>query len=291
MSDRSMTRRQFLRRSAGAVAIGGAGALGYTWRIEPHWVSITTRDLPIAMLPAALQARTLIHLSDIHVGTVVNDEYLINTFAQAAEFKPDILVLTGDLMSYDRPKRIEHTLRVLSKLPMPSLGIFTVLGNHDYGNQLRLNKVADELVNRLDREGHTVLRDQCTEVEGLTIAGLDDYRSWSFNPHRALGRLLPDRPNLVLCHNPDIADEDVWSGYKGWILCGHTHGGQCRVPFLGPPILPVRNRRYSEGEIDLYDGRTMYINRGLGYLKRLRFGVRPEITVFTLRRDDSPAVD
>ena len=63
-----------------------------------------------------------------------------------------------------------------------------------------------------------------------------------------------------------------------------THGGQCKPPFLPPPILPVKNRRCTRGEIDLGDGRRLCINAGLGYVKRVRFGVRPEIATFTQRK-------
>jgi hypothetical protein len=94
--------------------------------------------------------------------------------------------------------------------------------------------------------------------------------------------LNPAEAALVLCHNPDAADEPVWAGYRGWILAGHTHGGQCKPPFLPPPLLPVKNRRYTCGAFDLGDGRNLYISRGLGYLRRVRFGVRPEITLFRL---------
>jgi len=100
------------------------------------------------------------------------------------------------------------------------------------------------------------------------------------------GEVLAESSNqsaeLVLCHNPDAADEDFWHGYRGWILAGHTHGGQCKPPFFPPPRLPVKNPRYTAVEFDLFDGRTMYINRGLGHLLRVRFNVRPEITIFRL---------
>jgi len=88
--------------------------------------------------------------------------------------------------------------------------------------------------------------------------------------------------NVVLCHNPDVCDLNVWNGYKGWILSRHTHGGQCKPPFLKPPLLPVRNKNYAAGEVDLQDGRRLYINRALGHLWQVRFNVRPEITIFTL---------
>jgi predicted MPP superfamily phosphohydrolase len=88
----------------------------------------------------------------------------------------------------------------------------------------------------------------------------------------------------VLSHNPDTVDEPGWGRYAGWILAGHTHGGQCKPPFLPPPLLPVRNRRYTAGEFTLSGGRRMYISRGIGHLQRVRFNVRPEVTVFHLDR-------
>jgi predicted MPP superfamily phosphohydrolase len=94
-----------------------------------------------------------------------------------------------------------------------------------------------------------------------------------------------------LCHNPDAADLPVWGNHRGWILCGHTHGGQCKPPFLPPPLLPVKNRKYTAGVIDLSWHRHMYINRGLGHLLRVRFNVRPEVTVFRLARaKDQPEI-
>ena len=74
----------------------------------------------------------------------------------------------------------------------------------------------------------------------------------------------------------------MWGDYSGWILSGHTHRGQCKPPFLTPPMLP-RNKIYTAGEIDLKDGRRLYINRALGHLWPVRFNVRPEITIFELR--------
>ena len=79
-------------------------------------------------------------------------------------------------------------------------------------------------------------------------------------------------------------DCEVGQGYEGWILAGHTHGGQCKPPFLPPPLLPVKNRRYVAGEYALAGSRSLYINRGVGHLMQVRFNVRPEITVFQLAK-------
>ena len=89
----------------------------------------------------------------------------------------------------------------------------------------------------------------------------------------------------MLCHNPDVLDEPI-SGVicEGGCSPGHTHGGQCKPPFLPPPLLPVRNRRYTAGTFAVGAGRTLYINRGLGHLIQVRFNARPELTLFTLER-------
>jgi predicted MPP superfamily phosphohydrolase len=90
--------------------------------------------------------------------------------------------------------------------------------------------------------------------------------------------------NIVLAHNPDVCDLDIWNDYDGWILSGHTHGGQCKPPFLPPPMLPVQNKKYTAGRFELSGERTLYINRALGHLWQVRFNVPPEITIFTLQK-------
>ena len=72
-----------------------------------------------------------------------------------------------------------------------------------------------------------------------------------------------------------------WDGFEGWILAGHTHGGQIRIPFVGPLRLPVVNRQWDQGLFEL--GRTrFYVSRGVGYLRKMRFFCRPEVPVFRL---------
>jgi len=128
----------------------------------------------------------------------------------------------------------------------------------------------------------SVLRNQQENFEGLNIIGLDDYWATNFHPEKIMTQVNNSEANLILNHNPDVADLDVWNGYEGWILSGHTHGGQCKPPFLEPPMLPVKNKNYSAGKFDLGDGRHMYINRALGNLWQVRFNARPEITLFEL---------
>ena len=272
------TRRRFL---AGLVAAPIVTAL-YTWRIEPTWVEFVHRDLPIANLPSGLVGKTLVQLSDIHIGSQVADDHITDVFARVAALQPDIVVHTGDLITYAGPKTLEKARTLLGAFPRGKLGTFATLGNHDYGKRWSEPEVARQVAGLLDHAGCTVLRNQQAEVAGLKIIGLDDLWGRQFRPQLVLPQLAPGEPALVLSHNPDTCDRPGWSGYRGWILAGHTHGGQCKPPFLPPPLLPVRNRRYTAGAFDLGDGRNLYINRGVGHLLRVRFNVRPEVTVFRL---------
>ncbi|MCB0018328.1 MAG: metallophosphoesterase [Anaerolineales bacterium] len=277
-----ITRRMFLQ-AFGATALSGASTWVYSRHIEPQWVEFVPRSLPIRHLPPALVGKTVLQLSDIHIGNRYDWSYLPDVWADAAILKPDIVLYTGDFVSYETAEQLEQLEEALASAPQGTLGSFAILGNHDYGHGWSQLDVADAVVSRLANHGIRTLRNETATVAGLNITGLDDFWSPNYNPAEALAKLDANAANLVLCHNPDVVDEPIWAGYEGWILSGHTHGGQVKPPFLPPPVLPVRNKRYTAGHIDLGDGRQLYINRALGHLWQIRFNVRPEVTVFTLR--------
>ncbi len=274
-----LTRRRFLRLAA---VIGGSGL--YAWRIEPHWVEVVRRDLAIAGLPSALEGQTLVQLSDLHVGDQVDDDFLRGSFDLVNKLEPAFVAITGDFMTCRGDEQLARTLRVLERLRPGRLGTVAVLGNHDYCLRFPRVDVAGRLADGLRDQGVTVLRNQRRTLGGLTFVGLDDLWRGRFDVRQALAGLTATEPAVTLCHNPDGADQPGWGDYQGWILAGHTHGGQCRLPFLPPFRVPVKNKRYVAGDIDLGDGRRMYINRALGHLLRVRFNVRPEITAFRLTR-------
>jgi predicted MPP superfamily phosphohydrolase len=274
-----ITRRGFL---AGSIAAAGTGF--YTWRIEPHWYEVVERELPIAGLPAELNGKRLVQLNDLHVGGRVDSAYLKSALKHVGRMEADLIALVGDFMTCHGSEYVDEVARVMESLPTAKLGNFAVLGNHDYGSDSWSDtQAAAALVRRLTQAGITVLKNDSREVAGLQIFGVDDVWGPDFSLRRALAKYDSAKPALMLCHNPDGCDHDGWKDFRGWILSGHTHGGQCRLPFCDPPILPVGNRRYVAGEYALDDGRMLYINRGLGHHLRVRFMVRPEITVFTLR--------
>ncbi len=303
-----LTRRQFLALGGAAVATA-AGVPLYAWQVEPHWVELVHRVLPLENLPPALDGRTLLQISDMHVGHRVSSDYLIETLDRARELAPDFVVFTGDFVTYRSAAEYRELARVMRHAPNGKLGTVGALGNHDYGFGWRHIEVADEISRVLADAGVVVLRNDVHAVAGIQFAGLADYWSPEFGPRHgmppagalvapnpsryaragtdasgALRLLAPDTATVVLSHNPDVQDLPIWNGVRGWVLAGHTHGGQVKPPFLPPPVLPVKNKRYTAGAFHVGPGRTMYINRGLGFLIQVRLDVRPELTLFTLTR-------
>ena len=274
-----LSRRSFLALSG----IGAAAGVGlYTWRVEPHRLEIVRRPLRIASLPPRLAGKSLVQISDLHVGPRVADDYVTATFRRIEALRPDIVVFTGDFISYHEGWAAQAE-PVYARFPKGRLATLAVLGNHDYGPAWSHPEIAAQVASLVESLGIAVLRNSVREVEGLRIAGLDDLWAHQFRPEAALRAVASRGASIVLSHNPDTVDLGGWEGYEGWILSGHTHGGQCKPPFLPPPLLPVRNRRYTCGEFSLSGNRRLYMSRGVGHLLQVRFNVRPEVTVFELR--------
>ncbi len=277
-----MKRRKFIKKSflgaVGASIIGGM----YSWQIEPFWLEFVKVKMNIKNLPNHLKGKTLMQISDVHVGNRFDYQYIIDSFIKAQKHNPDFVVYTGDFVSYDNKEQLKQLKEVFKHVVKGKMGTVGVLGNHDYGEDWSEQHVADDITSILKDAGISILNNEQKNISGLNIIGLDDYWGLNFNPQKIMNQLNHENANLVLCHNPDVCDLNVWNQYKGWILSGHTHGGQVKPPFLNPLILPVKNKKYSAGKIDLQDGRTLYINRALGHLLQVRFNVRPEITIFEL---------
>jgi uncharacterized protein len=212
----------------------------------------------------------------------MSEDYLLDTFRRVAALKPDIVVFTGDLMSWHEGWP-DYVGAVYQHAPRGTIATIASLGNHDYGHNWSDLAVATRMVDVLRACGISVLRNEVHDAAGLQVIGLDELWSGRFNPPAILGQIDPRRAAIALSHNPDSVDLPVWGSFEGWILAGHTHGGQCKPPFLPPPILPVRNKRYTSGEFQLEGNRQLYISRGVGHLMSVRFNVRPEVTMFELQ--------
>jgi len=278
-----MNRRTFTK---GALAIGSASIFTglYTWQIEPFWLEFVETKMQVKNLPGELEGKTLMQISDMHIGNRFDYNFISQSFKKAQKLNPDFVVYTGDFVNWESRQQLDQLEEVFQLAVKGRIGTLGILGNHDYGRNWSEDWVANSVNEFLEAKGIQMLRNEQKDLNGLNFIGIDDYWATNFNPSKVLSKINPKQANITLCHNPDVVDLGIWNGYDSWILSGHTHGGQCKPPFLDPPMLPVKNKDYSAGLFQLPAGRKLYINRALGHLWQVRFNVRPEITVFHLEK-------
>ncbi len=141
--------------------LSGPALVGvYAWRIEPHWLELVRRPLPVAGLPRDLAGRVLAQVSDVHVGARVDGAYLADSLERLAALRPDFVVLTGDFVQYSAAAGLDELRALLQGLPLGRLGTAAVLGNHDYGRNWAEREVGDAVARTLGAAGATVLRNK-----------------------------------------------------------------------------------------------------------------------------------
>ncbi len=280
-----ISRRKFFRRSA---VVATAVAAAYAVGVEPRWVSIERRELPVPNLPESLSGKIAVQISDLHIGSRVADDYLRSQFDYIKSLSPDFVFFTGDFLDSPSDWHLAKAKPFLKEFPRGNLGTACVLGNHDFGSQssdlTKYFKNTSRLVDLFEQADLNLLIDQSVNLGGLHVAGLRDLWMGGFDKQAAALTIesVASQPSIVLSHNPDTVDLPIWDNYQSWVLCGHTHGGQCNFPLVGAPVLPVANKRYVSGSYEIEGGHKMYISRGVGHTHRVRFMARPEITIFDL---------
>ncbi|MDO8302261.1 MAG: metallophosphoesterase [Sedimentisphaerales bacterium] len=244
-----------------------------------EWLEVVELDLAIPNLPPQFEGKRIVHISDLHCGRTVSKKYLQGCIERINQLEPDIIVLTGDYVTYDTHGRFQSKVAQLLGGLHSSLGVYACLGNHDYGkHRLKRNYSPQEFVKGLHHSNVRVLRNQAMALkirrEKLWLVGLGDLLCDDCDPHKAFATVPSDAATITLVHNPEAVDylEHVAAET---IMCGHTHGAKMEG------ANPTRKHRFRAGLFDV-KGKKLYVNRGLGRLGRPRFNCRPEITVYTL---------
>lgn len=285
---REMTRRVFIKRMAiaGAGVLGAGGAAHWSTQIEPTWIDVRRVELPIARLHPAFDGWTLAQISDLHIGGWMTRERLQYVVHRVNKLQPDLIAITGDFVTHAPQGHSEVIRQVLSTLK-PQYGVFGVLGNHDHWTHARTikNILKKSGVQELENSFHTIRRDGGV----LRLCGLDDAWVGAADVSQLLQKLPDKGAAILLAHEPDFADDYAKANRFDVHLAGHTHGGQIRVPFVGPIHLPRYGEKYHTGRYRVGStpnsrALTLYVNRGVGMVwPYVRFHCRPEITLFTLR--------
>ena len=268
-------------------ALVAAGAGAAAWGLfESQWVERRRLDIDVSGLPAVLEGLTILHVSDLHAGTPsLNMRAFRKSVDFALETRPDLIALTGDIVSHPRASR--PVIAELERL-RPPLGIVAVLGNHDVGaSNDPFSRGA--MIEDWGEAPVTLLRGEtrAIEVRGVRIeVGGLDAAAWVGGRARPSGELFSDAADLrlLLAHFPEAAEE-LAPGSADLVLCGHLHGGQICLPTpRGKLRLAHGVHRFREG---IYRDRatTVVITRGLGTtLVPFRVAARPEVSLLRLRR-------
>ncbi len=269
---------------AGAVALGVGSYAGSYGR---HELEVTERTLPILDLPDPFVGMRLVQISDLHTEEFTEPSYIEEVVRQINRLDPEMVLITGDFISRGpAPERVAYraagvAAEVLSGLKAPRVA---VLGNHD------VSVNAGMVVRELQAHGTPVLVDSFLplerKMERLYICGSDDAGTRVPDPSMAIPA-DPRAPVIYLVHEPDYID--IFVNHPRFplvdvMLSGHSHGGQVRLPLLGPLVLPPMGKRYVEG-LYRFDKLQLYVNRGIGTVGLpFRLNCPSEITHFTLTR-------
>jgi len=286
----SPSRRLFLERTA-AVAVASpfvAGAYGtFYGRLNLETTHHRTR---LPRLPAAFEGFRIAQLSDIHIGPFMTQEQIRKYVAIANSLKPDLIVLTGDFVTFD-PTTQHDVVEALSGLRAP-YGVWGSLGNHDAWARVEASitrAFADARIRILRHEAVPIV----AGADSFNLIGVDFQTLRPFGPSPTVRRFLegvdrlmaPDHVNILMSHNPDTFDRAAELGID-LSLAGHTHGGQASLEFISPQIAPSRLvTPYVAGWFEKPGGSRLYVNRGIGTIfVPIRIGAPPEITVYELTR-------
>jgi predicted MPP superfamily phosphohydrolase len=289
----SITRRNFIRLSIlGLLALTGTKGFYNSRNLELVKLKVSLKHLP-----HAFDGLKVGQISDIHAGPLVPQNLIREGVDIIIANQPDMIVLTGDFVSgatkflwtsYGgfKERHYNYCMEELGRLKAP-LGVFAVLGNHDFWSG---EEVALKIAHGLEGLGVHVLRNKAVPIERkgqyLYIVGVDDYWEGSYSLTDALINIPEDACRILLSHNPDI-NEDIENLGEDidFILSGHTHGGQVVLPFVGALYIPSPfGQRYLAGLIRDQERQT-YVSRGLGlFFVPIRINSPPDVSLLTLVR-------
>ena len=271
------------RQILGLCFLLGCCALLYGKLIEPNWIDIHRVQLRLPHLASEFDGYRIVQISDLHTDKFMRERRLSGVFRLVNRQKPDLVAMTGDFVTEYRQKFIPNFRRSL-KVLKPKDKTVAVLGNHDYlSNPQAIRKalLANHIVD-LSNSVYTIKRGNAI----FNIAGVDDLLLGKPRLDLVLQELPPEGAAIILAHEPDFADISAATGKFDLQLSGHSHAGQVRLPFLKPPALPTLGKKYYEG-LNRIGNMKIYTNRGIGMTGlHIRFGSRPEITVFDLVAGD-----
>lgn len=293
------TRSEFLSRVSLGLAAIPFVSVAYGIVRGKYAYKLHQQELFFADLPAAFDGLKIVQLSDIHCGSFDNEEAVQHGIDLANAQGADVILFTGDIVN-NRSDELDRWQGILGKLKAP-MGVFSILGNHDYGDYVRWESPGDKVANLADlkaRHGQMGFRLLLNEhvpltrgTDSIALVGVENWGKPPFPQLGDLGRattgLARDTFSILLSHDPSHWDLKVRQYPHPFhlTLSGHTHGMQLGIEIPGLRWSPVKYRYPRWAGLYEEAGKYLYVNRGFGFLGFSgRVGIWPEVTLLTLRR-------
>lgn len=294
------SRRTFLQQVGLVAALLPFSTMWYGILRTSSDFNIQRHRLKFPGLPKAFHGIKIVQISDIHTGSVWSKTVFEKAVQHIREEAPDLVVFTGDLVN-NETKEAEPFVDILSQISAP-MGVFSILGNHDYGDYKAWDspedkqKNFDAMLNMHRRLGWTLLLNEhrVFEREGqrLVLAGVEN---WGAKLHfkrygklsKAMEGVRPDDFAVLLSHDPSHWEAEVQSmaPQAKLTLSGHTHGFQFGVEIPGFKWSPAQYVYKQWAGLYGDSNSMLYVNRGTGCIGYSgRVGIRPEITVLELQK-------
>jgi len=295
---RFISRFNFISQTA--LVIGGALTLGLTYGMRNRYrYNLTRVKLSLMDLPDEFKGLRIIQISDIHSGSFDDPTAVADGVDTIMREKPDLILFTGDLVN-DRADEVVPYIEVFNQLKAP-LGVYSVLGNHDYGDYVhwpsdeekrrnleKLKQHHADLGWRLLVNEHVLLE---RNKQQIALIGIENWGARGFTKYGDMKKAVAGLENsdvsvkILLSHDPSHWEAEVKKDYKdiALTLSGHTHGMQFGIDIPGFKWSPVQYVYKQWAGLYQEENQYLYVNRGYGFIGyQGRLGVLPEITLIEL---------
>lgn len=242
-------------------------------------LEITTHEVFIHDLPRAFDGYRIAFMTDTHVTSFMRRRFYRTCVETINARNTDLVLFGGDFVTWER--HIPLMAELLTADLTPRDGIFSAIGNHDYWAN------ADKVRAALESRGVRFLVNDAVEIHrdgaAIDLTGTDEIYRGEPDLERTFRGIDGSRPCLCVSHHPDIINY-LGNRRIDLLVCGHTHGGQIRLPFFGAIVVPSKHEgRYAAGFFR-QNRVLMYVSRGLGAVPPIRILCKPELAFFVLRR-------
>jgi predicted MPP superfamily phosphohydrolase len=297
-SSSGIPRSEFLAKTALAVGGLNLGVLSFGVLTGAHDYRVHKIALKLPNLPKAFEGMKVAQLSDIHSGSFYNQRAVKGGVTMLLEEKPDVVFFTGDLVNNEAKELVDY-FDIFSKVKAP-LGVFSILGNHDYGDyhpwkteKEKADNLSDLIQAHKDMGWNLLLdehRKLTVDNESIGILGIQNWGSGRFPKYGNLEKTMRNADEfdtkLLLSHDPSHwRAEVVGKTDIDAVFAGHTHGLQFGIEIGDFQWSPIKYRYPEWAGLYKEGAQQIYVNRGFGFLGYPgRVGILPEITIFTLSR-------